>query len=200
MNSDITILSNQTPEIIYITEELECNICFLPERTMTEESNICLHWNKICKDCKRTLFKLNKNECPYCKKDWEDLLKVNFLIEIIIELFKEGVSNIYECFTDEEANNECKKVIKEFLYEIDYNLISQFFREGCHIPEEVFKKLTRLMGDDANPIIEILLTNTDDLANEFVRLYGRGKLLAEDDIEIQISIHNHILFLYNKDD
>lgn len=188
--------STQTIGVMLIPNPEDCNICFSANKPMTEPSDICMHYNRICKDCKRTLYELNKQDCPYCKKCWKDLYKNEFYNEKVIETFKEGLSSLYLCLTEEEANEKCREVIKEQLFELDYSLISAFFKEGCHLPEDIFDKFINIMREDANPILEALVTSTDALCESVIQLNGRGSLLADDNMEIPISICNKNLFLY----
>jgi len=185
-----------TLEIMFVPNLDDCHICFLAEKSMTEPSDICMHYNRICKDCKRTLYELEKQECPYCKKDWQELYKKEFYCERIIASFKEGLSSLYLVLTEEEAIEKCREMIKEQLFEIEHNLISQYFKEGCHLPEEIFNKFVNIMNEDANPILEALITSTDDLCEAYTQLNGRASLLADDGMEIPISICNKNLFLY----
>lgn len=186
----------QTVGIMFIPNPEDCHICFSAERPMTEPSDICMHYNRICKDCKRTLYELDKQHCPYCKICWQELYRKEFFTERVIQSFIEGLSAIYMCLTEEEAIEKCRETIKYQLFEMDYTMISQHFKEGCHIPQEVYEKMISIMNEDANPILEALLASTDELCDSFIELNGRASLLADDNIEIPITILNKNLFLY----
>jgi len=182
--------------IVFFHNENDCTICFIPDRPMTAPSDVCQHYNKICRACKRALYEIDKKYCPYCRQNWDRQLKEEFYTEKIIEAFKDGLSTLYLCLTDEEANEKCREAIKEQLFDIDYALISEFFKEGCNLPRDIFEKLVSIMHEDANPILEMLITSTDDLCQSYIQLNGRGSLLADDDMEIPICICNKYLFLY----
>ena len=185
-----------TPAIMVMAGPDDCNICFVPNRPMTDPSDICMHYNRICKDCKRTLYELEKQECPYCKISWQELYKNEFYNDKIIATFKEGLSSLYMCLTDEEANTKCRETLKDQLHEVEYSIISEFFKEGCDIPEDIYGKFVNIMNEDANPILEALITSTDALCDAVIGLNGRGSILADDGIEIPVSICNKSLFLY----
>jgi hypothetical protein len=164
---------------------------------MTEGSDICQHYDKICRECKRSMYERRKRDCPYCKTDWNELYKKEFLAEKIVDAFKEGLETVYLCLTDEEAEEKCREEIKNRLYQMDYEFISRYFKEGCQMPITVYTRLATFLHEDANFILEPFITSLEEVCKAFIEQYGRGALLAEDDLEIPVSIYNHQLFLYS---
>ena len=61
---------NWKKKLVFINEEIKCNICLETQPQCISFTN-CTH--KLCKDC---TLSLEKNECPYCRK---------VIIEVIAE-------------------------------------------------------------------------------------------------------------------
>jgi hypothetical protein len=143
------------------------------------------------------MYEKRKLDCPYCKTNWEELYKTEYLAEKVINAFKEGLDTIYACLTDEEANERCKEEFRDRLYQMEYEFISRHFKEGCDIPLGVYTRLTTFLHEDANIVLEPFIRDIDNMCKEFVEQYGRGALLADDQIEIPVTIYGHNLFLYS---
>lgn len=179
-------------------EQLECIICMMEDRTYTETSDVCLHWNRICRECKERLFSLEKNNCPYCSQCWLFLMNREFKESIAIRMFIQSLSDDYDVFTEEEANHHCKLVLLERLHEIEYDVISTHFKDGCFLPKEVFETFVSKLEDDSNPIVEQLI-QMDNLCNHLIETRGRGYIIAVDEMEIPLKIFGRNLFAYAKD-
>jgi hypothetical protein len=180
-----------------MSENEECVICLSAVQERTASSNVCQHYDKICLACKRNMYRGLKYDCPYCKTDWTEQYKKEFLAETVIKAFKETLDTVYLCLTDEEAEEKCREEIKNRLYQMEYEFISRYFKEGCHMPITVYTRLTTFLHEDANFILEPFITSLEEVCKAFIEQYGRGALLAEDDLEIPVTIYNHKLFLYS---